>query len=150
MNDFNLVLNFFNWVRLRKETSVVARCIVIHVSAALRHPKTARDLIRGFWASAGGLDIGNSFRHFVEQLVYTYKDWGSDPTIFDIVFQVLVEVGLFVKAKKLFDKMFNYGVVMSVGSCIIFRGGCRTMLIGLTWLLRFSGSFRNRVFVGIR
>ncbi|KAK9128246.1 hypothetical protein Syun_017043 [Stephania yunnanensis] len=30
---------------------------------------------------------------------------------------VLVEVGLFVEAKKLFDKMFNYGVVMFVGSC---------------------------------
>ncbi|KAF9591959.1 hypothetical protein IFM89_010406 [Coptis chinensis] len=73
-------------------------------------------LIQEFWRKPI-LNIEVSLGSFVECLVYTYKDWGSDVFVFDLFFKVLVEVGLFDEARKFFDKMLSYGVVLSVDSC---------------------------------
>ncbi|KAL5759641.1 hypothetical protein ACOSQ2_018479 [Xanthoceras sorbifolium] len=44
-----------------------------------------------------------SYAHFVERLIYTYKDWGSDPYVFDVFFQVLAEAGMLNEARNFFD-----------------------------------------------
>ncbi|KAI3864826.1 hypothetical protein MKW92_019390 [Papaver armeniacum] len=99
--DYSLVFSFFDWARLRKDTTLEAR---------------SHELTYEFWRKPN-LDINVSFSNFFEQLVYTFKDWGSDPLVFDIFFQALVDVGYFDEARNLFDKMLSYGVVISVGSC---------------------------------
>ncbi|GMY26109.1 pentatricopeptide repeat-containing protein At1g05670, mitochondrial [Fagus crenata] len=118
-NDYKLVLDFFDWVCLRRDPTLEARCIVVQIAVASKDLKLAHELIREFWAKPN-LDIGLSYTHFVDRLIYTYKDWGSDPYVFDIFFQVLVEAGMFNEARKLFDKMLNYGLIISVHSCNLF------------------------------
>ncbi|KAM7471241.1 hypothetical protein LguiA_009424 [Lonicera macranthoides] len=115
-SDYKLVLDFFDWSCLRKDPSLEARCIVIQLSVAAKDSKMAHRLIHDFWTKPH-LDVTHSFDRFVEKLIYTYKDWGSNPYVFDILFQVLVEVGILDEARKLFVKIFNYGLVLSVDSC---------------------------------
>ena len=115
-NDYKLVLDFFDWVCLRRDPTLEARCIVVQIAVASKDLKLAHELIHEFWAKPN-LDIGLSYSHFVDRLIYTYKDWGSEPYVFDIFFQVLVEAGLFNEARKFFDKLSNYGLIISVKSC---------------------------------
>ncbi|KAF2282547.1 hypothetical protein GH714_043755 [Hevea brasiliensis] len=118
-NDYELVLNFFDWARLLRDPNLEARCIVVQIAVASKDLKMAHELIFDFW-SKPNLDISLSFTHFVDRLIYTYKDWGSDPNVFDVFFQVLVEVGMLSEARKLFDKLLNYGVIVSVNSCNLY------------------------------
>ncbi|KAK3027862.1 hypothetical protein RJ639_041496 [Escallonia herrerae] len=115
-DDYKLVLDFFDWLCLRRDPSLEARCIVIQIAAAAMDPDMAHRLLRDFWTKPN-LDVSLSFARFVEKLIYTYKDWGSNSYVFDIFFQVLVEVGFFSEAKILFGKLINYGLVISVDSC---------------------------------
>ena len=87
------------------------------------------------------MDVGVSFGHFVEQLIYTYKDWGSDPRVFDIFFQVLVEAGMLNEARKLFDKMLNYGLLISVESSNLFISHLSKDLDGIKVALKVFSEF---------
>ena len=118
-NDYRLVLNFFEWACQCRDPSLEARCILAQIATASKDLKIARKLIQDFCVNPN-LDVGVSFGHFVEQLIYTYKDWGLEPRVFDIFFQVLVEAGMLNEARKLFDKMLNYGLLISVESCNLF------------------------------
>nr|KJB12105.1 hypothetical protein B456_002G000500 [Gossypium raimondii] len=89
----------------------------------------AQQLIHDFW-SKPDLEIGLSFSYILERLIYTYKDWGSDPKVFDVFFQVLVELGLLDEGKKLFDKILNYGLIISVDSLNIYLSKLRDHLGG--------------------
>lgn len=114
-NDFSLVLGFFDWARARKKLSLEAQCIVAHISIAYKHPETAHSLIRDLLM---GRNLDKfSVRHFIEQVIYTYKDWGPDPLIYDIVFQVLVRAWMVDEARSFFHRMLNYGVIIDVHSC---------------------------------
>ncbi|PWA37895.1 hypothetical protein CTI12_AA586380 [Artemisia annua] len=131
-DHYSLVLNFFHWLCLRRSPSLEARCIVIQISVAAKDPKMAHGLIHDFWTKPN-VDASLPFTLFMEKLIYTYKDWGSNPHVFDIFFQVLVQVGILDGAKKLFYKMLNYGVVISVDSCNMYLSqlsknidGCKT------------------------
>ena len=115
-NDYNILLNFYKWVCLRREPSLEVRCIVIHAAVASKDSKTAHDLIYDFWVKPN-LDVSDSFSYFVEKLIYTYKEWGSDPHVFDLFFEALVEVGLPAEARRFFGKMLNYGLLISADSC---------------------------------
>ncbi|XP_025013289.2 pentatricopeptide repeat-containing protein At1g05670, mitochondrial [Ricinus communis] len=118
-DNYELILDFFNWACLRRDPNLEVRCVVVQIAAASKDLKMAREIICDFWAKPN-LDISNSFTHFVERLIYTYKDWGSDPHVFDVFFQVLVEAGLLNEARKFFDKLLNYGVALSAGSCNLY------------------------------
>ncbi|KOM28209.1 hypothetical protein LR48_Vigan511s003200 [Vigna angularis] len=118
-DDYKLVLDFFNWTRLRRDPSLEALCIVVHIAVASKDLRTAHRLVFEFWEKPH-LDVGNSFAEFTERLIYTYKDWGAHPFVFDVFFQVLVEAGWLLEARKLFDKLVNYGVLVSVDSCNLF------------------------------
>ncbi|GMN48074.1 hypothetical protein TIFTF001_017245 [Ficus carica] len=118
-NDYDLVLDFFDWACVRREPTLEARCIIVQIATASKDLKMAHRLILDFWKKPN-LDISLSFTHFLERLTYTYKDWGSDPYVFDIFFQVLVEAGLFNEARNLFNKLLSYGLVISVDSCNLF------------------------------
>lgn len=122
--EYRLVLDFFEWACLRRDPTLEARCIVIQIAVASKDLKMAHQLIHDFW-SKPDLDIGLSFSYILERLIYTYKDWGSDPKVFDVFFQVLVEVGLLDEGKKLFDKMLNYGLIISVDSLNIYLSKLR-------------------------
>lgn len=118
-NDYKLVLDFFDWACLRREPSLEARCIVVQIATASKDLKMVHGLIREFWEKPN-LDVSLSFTNFAEKLIYTYKDWGSDPHVFDIFFQVLVETGMLNEARNFFDKLLTYGLVLSVDSCNLF------------------------------
>lgn len=122
--EYRLVLDFFEWACLRRDPTLEARCIVIQIAVASKDLKMAHQLIHDFW-SKPDLDIGLSFSYILERLIYTYKDWGSDPKVFDVFFRVLVEVGLLDEGKKLFDKMLNYGLIISVDSLNIYLSKLR-------------------------
>ncbi|KAL5761895.1 hypothetical protein ACOSP7_018159 [Xanthoceras sorbifolium] len=77
------------------------RCIVIQIAAASKDLKTAHELTRNFWEKPN-LDISLSYAHF-----------GSDPYVFDVFFQVLAEAGMLNEVRNFFDKMLNYGLVLS-------------------------------------
>ncbi|KAJ6771289.1 MITOCHONDRIAL GROUP I INTRON SPLICING FACTOR CCM1 [Salix koriyanagi] len=77
-HDYKLVLDFFDWACLRREANLEARCIIVQIAVASKDLKLARDLICAFWTKPN-LDFGVSFTHFVDRLIYTYKEWGSDP-----------------------------------------------------------------------
>ncbi|PPD70063.1 hypothetical protein GOBAR_DD33059 [Gossypium barbadense] len=117
--EYTLVLDFFEWACLHGDPTLKARCIVIQIDAASKDLKMAHQLIHDFW-SKPDLDIDLSFSYILERLIYTYKDWGSDPKVFDVFFQVLVELGLLDEGKKLFDKILNYGLIISVDSLNIY------------------------------
>ncbi|KAK0574708.1 hypothetical protein LWI29_027793 [Acer saccharum] len=117
--DYRLVLDFFDWACLRRDPNLESRCIVIQIAAASKDLKTAHYLIRNFWEKPN-LDVSLSYAHFVERLIYTYKDWGSDIHVFDVFFQVLAEAGMLNEARKLFEKLLNYGLVLSVDSCNLY------------------------------
>ncbi|KAH7515846.1 hypothetical protein FEM48_Zijuj10G0069500 [Ziziphus jujuba var. spinosa] len=118
-HDYKLVLDFFDWACLRREPSLEARCIVVQIATASKDLKMVHGLIREFWEKPN-LDVSLSFTNFAEKLIYTYKDWGSDPHVFDIFFQVLVETGMLNEARNFFDKLLTYGLVLSVDSCNLF------------------------------
>lgn len=94
-NDYKLVLDFFDWACLRRDPTLQARCIVVQVAVASGDLKKAHGLI-GDVCSKPNLETSIWFIRFAEQLIYTYKDWGSNPRVFDIFFQVLVEAGFFL------------------------------------------------------
>ncbi|KAG2267263.1 hypothetical protein Bca52824_061818 [Brassica carinata] len=48
----------------------------------------ARSMISSFWERPK-LNVNDSFVQFFDLLVYTYKDWGSDPHVFDVFFQLI-------------------------------------------------------------
>ncbi|KAL6192428.1 hypothetical protein ACLB2K_033516 [Fragaria x ananassa] len=85
-SDYKLVLDLFDWACLRRDPTLEARCIVVHIAAASNDLKTAHGLIRDFWAKPK-LDVSLSCTHFSDRLIYTYKDWGSEPHVFDVFFQ---------------------------------------------------------------
>ncbi|GKD59237.1 pentatricopeptide repeat-containing protein [Tanacetum coccineum] len=116
IRDSQLVYNIYTTI---KSPSLEARCIIIQISVAAKDPKMAHGLIHDFWTKPN-VDATLPFTLFMEKLIYTYKDWGSNPHVFDIFFQVLVQVGILDGAKKLFYKMLNYGVVISVDSCNLY------------------------------
>ncbi|MCI03013.1 pentatricopeptide repeat-containing protein mitochondrial-like, partial [Trifolium medium] len=125
-NDYKLVLNFFNWAKSRSHEqqqqlhpTLESLCIVVHIAVASNDVETAKRLVFEFWAKPR-LDVLKSFELFTEKLIYTYKDWGSHPLVFDVYFQVLVETGFVLEAEKLFHKLLGYGVVVSVDSCNLF------------------------------
>ncbi|XP_020975911.1 pentatricopeptide repeat-containing protein At1g05670, mitochondrial [Arachis ipaensis] len=128
-NDYNLVLDFFNWARLRRDPSLEALCIVLQISVAARDLRMAQRLVSEFWGRPR-LNAHQVFDVFTERLIYTYKDWGADPHVFDVFFQVIVESGMLLEAGKLFYKLLSYGVVLSVDSCNLF-------------LTRLGGSFKG-------
>ncbi|KAI7990539.1 Pentatricopeptide repeat-containing protein [Camellia lanceoleosa] len=138
--DYKLVLDFFDWACLRKNPSIESLCIVIQIAVASRDLKTARRLIWDFLMKPN-LDVSVVFAHFVERLIYVYKDWGSNPFVFDILFQVLVEFGLLDEARKLFDKMLNYGVIMSVDSCNLFLSRLPKNDVGVEMALKIFSEF---------
>ncbi|GJX80118.1 hypothetical protein Tco_0328267 [Tanacetum coccineum] len=107
------------YILTSRSPSLEARCIIIQISVAAKDPKMAHGLIHDFWTKPN-VDATLPFTLFMEKLIYTYKDWGSNPHVFDIFFQVLVQVGILDGAKKLFYKMLNYGVVISVDSCNLY------------------------------
>ncbi|KAG5091386.1 hypothetical protein JHK82_050164 [Glycine max] len=108
---------------------------LIWIAVASKDLRMAHRLVFEFWEKSH-LDVGNSFDRFTERLIYTYKDWGAHPRVFDVFFLVLVEAGLLLEAGKLFDKLLNYGVLVSVDSCNLF-------------LARLSNSF-DGIKTGIR
>ncbi|KAK6922089.1 Pentatricopeptide repeat [Dillenia turbinata] len=114
-NDYRLCLDFFDWACLRREPNLESRCIVIQLAVASKDAKMAHELMRDSWEKSS-FDACHSFKHFFERLIYTYKDWGSNSMVFDIFFQVLVEIGMLSEARKVIDKMLNYGLVISVDS----------------------------------
>ncbi|CAK8561566.1 unnamed protein product [Lathyrus sativus] len=122
-DDYQLVLNLFNWVKSRSQQqlhpTLESLCIVVHIAVASNDIETAKRLVFEFWATPR-LDVSKSFDVFSERLIYTYKDWGSHPLVFDVFFQVLVETGFVLQAEKLFHKLLGYGVVVSVDSCNLF------------------------------
>ncbi|CAL5357988.1 unnamed protein product [Camellia sinensis] len=138
--DYKLVLDFFDWACLRKNPSIESLCIVIQIAVAARDLKTARRLIWDFLMKPN-LDVSVVFAHFVERLIYVYKDWGSNPFVFDILFQVLVEFGMLDEARKLFDKMLNYGVIMSVDSCNLFLSSLPKNDVGVEIALKIFSEF---------
>ncbi|KAJ0095118.1 hypothetical protein Patl1_16297 [Pistacia atlantica] len=139
-SDYKLVLDFFDWACLRKDPNLEVRCIVIQLAVASKDLKTAHWLIHEFWAKPN-LDVSLSFTHFVERLIYTYKDWGSNPHVFDVFFQVLVEVRLLNEARKLFDKMLNYGLAISIGSCNLYLARLSDSYDGLGVAIRIFSEF---------
>ncbi|KAL3577729.1 hypothetical protein D5086_019233, partial [Populus alba] len=118
-HDYKLALDFFDWACLRRDPNLEARCIIVQIAVASKDLKLAHDLICDFWEKPN-LDFDVSFTHFVDRLIYTYKQWGSDPHVFDIFFQVLIEVGMLDEARSFFDKLLNYGVVISTDSCNLY------------------------------
>nr|GLL33905.1 pentatricopeptide repeat-containing protein At1g05670, mitochondrial isoform X1 [Ipomoea trifida] len=141
-NDYKLVLDFYNWWCARRNPSLEARCVVVHIATSSEDTKMARELIREFWIKPS-LDIDLSFVHFLEKLIYTYKDWGSNPYVFDIFFQVLIEVGFLVYARKLFDKILNYGIVLSVCSCNLYLSSLSNSNGGHRMALKVFSEFSN-------
>lgn len=117
--DYRLVLDFFDWARSRRDSNLESLCIVIHLAVASKDLKVAQSLISSFWERPK-LNVTDSFVQFFDLLVYTYKDWGSDPRVFDVFFQVLVDFGLLREARRVFEKMLNYGLVLSVDSCNVY------------------------------
>ena len=99
-NNYELVLDFFDWACVRREPTLEARCIVVQIATASKDLKMAHRLILDFWKKPN-LDTSLSFTQFLERLIYTYKDWGSNPYVFDIFFQVLVEAGMLNEARNL-------------------------------------------------
>jgi hypothetical protein len=77
-NNYKMVLDFFEWACLRRDPTLEVRCAVVQIAVASKDLKMAHALIYDFWAKPN-LDIGLSYSHFVERLIYTYKDWGSNP-----------------------------------------------------------------------
>ncbi|CAJ2668757.1 unnamed protein product [Trifolium pratense] len=124
-NDYKLALNFFNWAKSRSHEqqllhpTLESLCIVVHIAVASNDVGTAKRLVYEFWARPR-LDVLKYFELFTERLIYTYKDWGSHPVVFDVYFQVLVETGFVLEAEKLFHKLLAYGLVVSVDSCNLF------------------------------
>ncbi|PNX82822.1 pentatricopeptide repeat-containing protein mitochondrial-like [Trifolium pratense] len=124
-NDYKLALNFFNWAKSRSHEqqllhpTLESLCIVVHIAVASNDVGTAKRLVYEFWARPR-LDVLKYFELFTERLIYTYKDWGSHPVVFDVYFQVLVETGFVLEAEKLFHKLLGYGLVVSVDSCNLF------------------------------
>ncbi|CAF1945463.1 unnamed protein product [Brassica oleracea] len=91
-SDYSLVLDFFEWARSRRDSTLEGLCIVTHLAVACKDLRVAHSMIRSFWERPK-LSVADSFVQFFELLVYTYKDWGSDPNVFNVFFQVLVEFG---------------------------------------------------------
>lgn len=139
-SDYRLVLDFFDWACLRREPNLEARCIVVQISVAAKDLKTAHGLIHDFWAKPN-LDASIAFTHFVERLIYTYKDWSSDPHVFDIFFQVLVEARKLNEARKLFEKLLNYGLVISVDSCNLYLSRLSNTCDGLRMVVKSFTEF---------
>ncbi|XP_061365224.1 pentatricopeptide repeat-containing protein At1g05670, mitochondrial [Gastrolobium bilobum] len=139
-NDYKLVLDFFNWARSRRETTLEALCIVVQIAVASKDLKIAHRLIFEFWAKPH-LDVSHSFAHFTERLIYTYKDWGAHPHVFDVFFQVLVEAGLLLEAGKLFDKLLSYGVLVSVDSCNLFLTRLSSNFDGIKMAIRVFNEY---------
>ncbi|KAG4109668.1 hypothetical protein ERO13_D13G000560v2, partial [Gossypium hirsutum] len=127
--EYTLVLDFFEWACLHRDPTLKARCIVFQIDAASKDLKMAHQLIHDFW-SKPDLDIDLSFSYILDRLIYTYKDWGSDPKVFYVFFQVLVELGLLDEGNKLFDKILNYGLIISVDSLNIYLSKLRDRLGG--------------------
>ncbi|PPD73960.1 hypothetical protein GOBAR_DD29105 [Gossypium barbadense] len=127
--EYTLVLDFFEWACLHRDPTLKARCIVFQIDAAFKYLKMAHQLIHDFW-SKPDLDIDLSFSYILDRLIYTYKDWGSDPKVFYVFFQVLVELGLLDEGNKLFDKILNYGLIISVDSLNIYLSKLRDHLGG--------------------
>lgn len=118
-SDYNLVLDFFEWARSRRDSTLEALCIVTHLAVASKDLNVAYSLVSSFWERPK-LSVNDSFVQFFDLLVYTYKDWGSDPNVFDVFFRVLVEFGMLREARKVFEKMLSYGLVLSVDSCNLY------------------------------
>ena len=118
-SDYSLVLDFFEWARSRRDSTLEGLCIVTHLAVACKDLRVAHSMIRNFWERPK-LSVADSFVQFFELLVYTYKDWGSDPNVFNVFIQVLVEFGMVREARKVFEKMLNYGLVLSVDSCNLY------------------------------
>ncbi|OMO67803.1 hypothetical protein CCACVL1_20303 [Corchorus capsularis] len=133
--DYGLVLDFFEWACLHRGPTLEARCIIVQIVVASKDTEMARQLIHDFWLKPKA-DVGQSFCRFVECLIYTYKDWGSDPNVFDIFFQVLVEAGMLDEARKLFDKMLNYGLIISVDSCNAYLNQLKDNFDGLCRVIK--------------
>ncbi|CAI0386632.1 unnamed protein product [Linum tenue] len=139
-NDYKLVLDFFNWACLQRDPNLEARCIVIQIAAACKDLKVADELIRDFWAKPN-LEVGHAFTLFVERLIYTYKEWGSDPHVFDVFFHVLAEAGLLAEARSFFDKLLNYGILVSVDSCNQYLSYLSNSTHGLVMTLKVYVEF---------
>lgn len=139
-NDYKLVLDFFDWWCQRRDPSIEVRCIIVHIAAAQKDARTAHRLIHDFWARPG-VDVTVFFSQFLEKLIYTYKDWGSNPFVFDIFFQVLVELGSLDYGRKLFDKILHYGLVLSISSCNLFLSRLSHEIEGHKMMLKVFNEF---------
>ena len=119
--------------------------MVVQIAVASKDLRMAHRLVFEFWEKSH-LDVGNSFDRFTERLIYTYKDWGAHPRVFDVFFLVLVEAGLLLEAGKLFDKLLNYGVLVSVDSCNLFLARLSNSFDGIRTAFRV---FREYSEVGV-
>ena len=72
---------------------------------------------------------------------YTYKNWGSGPHVFDVFFQALVESGMLNEARKLFDKLLRYGLVISVDSCNLFLHRLSSSFDGIEMAIKFFNEY---------
>ncbi|XP_015076408.1 pentatricopeptide repeat-containing protein At1g05670, mitochondrial isoform X2 [Solanum pennellii] len=139
-NDYKLVIDFFDWWCQRRDPSIEVRCIIVHIAAAQKDARIVHRLIHDFWARPS-VDVTVFFPQFLEKLIYTYKDWGSNPFVFDIFFQVLVELGSLDYGRKLFDKMLHYGLVLSVSSCNFFLSRLSHEIEGHKMMLKVFNEF---------
>lgn len=82
-NDYRLVLNFFDWSCIRREPSFEVSCIIIQIAVSAKDLKMAQKLFHDLLTKPDA-DGNISFSQFLEKLIYTNKDWGSNPLVFDI------------------------------------------------------------------
>ncbi|KAG0463837.1 hypothetical protein HPP92_019906 [Vanilla planifolia] len=107
-----LALSFFRWFcRHNRFVPAEAQAIAAHLALSSGRVGAARQLLRQ------GLV---SHRHFIEQVIYTYRYWSSDPSTFDLLFSVAVELGKLDDARSLFKRLTAFGVVISVDACNAF------------------------------
>ncbi|KAL6571872.1 hypothetical protein OROHE_002741 [Orobanche hederae] len=139
-NDYNLVVNLFEWSGIRRYPSLEARCIFIQIAASSKDLKMAQKLFHEFWTKPN-VHGNTSVSQFLEKLIYTYKDWGSNPYVFDLFFQALTENGHLDDAQKLFDKMLNYGVILSLDSCNLLLSRLSRVIDGPKKLLKLFHEF---------
>ncbi|XP_073020092.1 uncharacterized protein [Primulina eburnea] len=145
-NDYKLVLNFFDWYCIRRDPSFEVCCIIIQIAVAAKDLKLAQKLFHDLLTKSNA-DGNISFSQFLEKLIYTYKDWGSNPLVFDIFFQVIVEIGRLDDARKIFDKILAYNVFLSVDSCNLFLSRLSKNIDGPKMLLKNFSEFSE---VGIK
>ena len=76
-DDYKLVLDFFDWARLRRDPSLESLCIVVHIAVASKDLRMAHRLVFEFWEKPH-LDVGNSFDRFTERLGVYNKVGGNE------------------------------------------------------------------------